>query len=152
VAEDVWKKYGQATNLVVVDGWSLPPMDILDTSPECQFSQADNLQRASLIEETLASYGVEGKVVQINAGPTVTQFGVEPGWDRKYKEIKEKDRDGNVTVKMEEVSKTRVKVERINSLANDLALPWPPRPSASKRPCPARPSSGWRCLTPPRTW
>jgi S-DNA-T family DNA segregation ATPase FtsK/SpoIIIE len=122
VAEDVWKKYGQSPNLVEIDGWRLPPIDILDMSPEVQFSQADNLQRANLIEETLASYGVEAKVVQINAGPTVTQFGVEPGWDRKYREVKEKDRDGHVEVKMEEVSKTRVKVERINSLANDLAL------------------------------
>ena len=33
-----------------------------------------------LIEDALASYGVEAKVVQINAGPTVTQFGVEPGF------------------------------------------------------------------------
>jgi S-DNA-T family DNA segregation ATPase FtsK/SpoIIIE len=122
VAEDVWKKYGQSPGLVEIDGWHLPPVDILDTSPEVQFSQADNLQRASLIEETLGSYGVEAKVVQINAGPTVTQFGVEPGWDRKFKEVKEKDRNGNVEVRMEEVSKTRVKVERINSLANDLAL------------------------------
>jgi S-DNA-T family DNA segregation ATPase FtsK/SpoIIIE len=122
VAEDVWKKYGQAPGLVVVDGWRLPPIDILDVSPEVEFSQADNVQRAKLIEDALASYGVEAKVVQINAGPTVTQFGVEPGWDRKYKEVKEKDRDGNVNVRLEEVSKTRVKVERITSLANDMAL------------------------------
>ncbi|MBA7678858.1 DNA translocase SpoIIIE [subsurface metagenome] len=60
--------------------------------------------------------------MQINAGPTVTQFGVEPGWDRKTKEVRERDRDGNVKVRLEEVSKTRVKVERITSLANDLAL------------------------------
>ena len=122
VADDVWKKYGQSPNLVVVDGWRLPPVDILDTSPEVQFSQADNVQRAKLIEETLISYGVDAKVVQINAGPTVTQFGVEPGWDRKFKEIKEKDSDGNVQVRQEEVAKTRVKVERISSLSNDLAL------------------------------
>jgi S-DNA-T family DNA segregation ATPase FtsK/SpoIIIE len=122
VAADVWRKYGQAPNLVVIDGWRLPPIDILDTSPDLEFSQADNAQRARLIEEALASYGVEAKVVQINAGPTVTQFGVEPGWDRKFKEIKEKDKDGNVLVRTEEVSKTRVKVERITSLANDMAL------------------------------
>ncbi len=122
VADDVWRKYGQSPNLVVVDGWRLPPMEILDTSPEVQFSQADNLQRAKLIEETLASYGVDAKVVQINAGPTVTQFGVEPGWDRRFKEVKERDRDGKVNVRVEEIAKTRVKVERINSLSNDLAL------------------------------
>ena len=122
VAQDVWKKYGQSSELVTVDGWRLPPLDILDMSPEVEFSEADNMQRAKLIEEALASYGVEAKVVQINAGPTVTQFGVEPGWDRKYKRVKEKDRDGNVQVRVEEVSKTRVKVERITSLANDMAL------------------------------
>ncbi len=122
VAQEVWKKYGESTALVTIDGWRLPPIDILDISPEVEFSEADNLQRARLIEEALASYGVEAKVVQINAGPTVTQFGVEPGWDRKMKEIRERDRDGSVRIRLEEVSKTRVKVDRITSLANDLAL------------------------------
>jgi S-DNA-T family DNA segregation ATPase FtsK/SpoIIIE len=122
VAQEVWKKYGESPSLVVVEGWRLPPVDILDRSPEVEFGQADNVQRAKLIEEALASYGVEARVVQINSGPTVTQFGVEPGWDRKMKEIRERDRDGNVSVRLEEVSKTRVKVERITALANDLAL------------------------------
>jgi len=122
VAQEVWKKYGESSALITVDGWRLPPIDILDKASEVEFGQADNAQRAGLIEEALASYGVEAKVVQINAGPTVTQFGVEPGWDRKMKEIRERDRDGNVSVRREEVSKTRVKVERITSLANDLAL------------------------------
>ncbi len=122
VAQEVWKKYGESLALVTADGWRLPPIDILDRSPEAEFGQADNMQRARLLEEALASYGVEAKVVQINAGPTVTQFGVEPGWDRKMKEIKEKDRDGNIRVRVEEVYKTRVKVERITSLANDLTL------------------------------
>jgi len=122
VAQEVWKKYGQSSDLVVVDGWKLPPIEILDVTPEIEFGEADNLQRAEIIEQALASYGVEAKVAQINAGPAVTQFGLEPGWDRKFKEIKEKDRDGSVRVRLEEVSKTRVKVERITSLANDLAL------------------------------
>jgi len=122
VAQEVWKKYGQSSDLIIVDGWKLPPIDILDVTPEVEFGEADNMQRARIIEDALNSYGVEAKVVQINAGPTVTQFGVEPGWDRKFKEIREKDRDGNINVSLEEVSKTRVKVERITSLANDLAL------------------------------
>ncbi len=122
VAQEVWKKYGESSALITVDGWRLPPIDILDKASEVEFGQADNMQRARLLEEALASYGVEAKVVQINAGPTVTQFGVEPGWDRRMKETRERDRDGNVRVKREEVSKTRVKVERITSLANDLAL------------------------------
>ena len=121
-AQEVWKKYGQSADLITVDGWRLPPIDILDRIPEIEFGEADNIQRAKIIEDALASYGVETKVVQINAGPTVTQFGVEPGWDRRVKEIKERNKDGDVRVRLEEVSKTRVKVERITSLANDLAL------------------------------
>jgi S-DNA-T family DNA segregation ATPase FtsK/SpoIIIE len=122
IAQEVWKKYGKSPDLITVDGWRLPPIDILDRAPEVELSQADNIQRARLIEEALASYGVESKVVQINAGPTVTQFGVEPGWDRKMREVRERDKDGNIKVRLEEVSKTRVKVDRITSLANDLAL------------------------------
>ena len=122
MAQQVWKKYGQSTDLVVVDGWRLPPIDILDRIPEIEFSEADNVRRAKIIEDALSSYGVEAKVVQINAGPTVTQFGVEPGWDRKIKERRERDKNGDVKVTLEEVSRTRVKVERITSLANDLAL------------------------------
>ena len=64
------------------------------TSRKKKLGQADNTLRARKIEEALKSYGVEAKVVQINAGPTVTQFGVEPGWDIKTREIKERDKDG----------------------------------------------------------
>ena len=122
VAQEVWRKYGESPSLVTVDGWRLPPIDILDTSAEVTFGQADNVQRARLIEEALASYGVDAKVVQINAGPTVTQFGVEPGWDRKLREVRGKDAEGNAVFTQREISRTRVKVERITSLANDLAL------------------------------
>ena len=108
----------------------LPPIELLDKVAEIEFTTADNEQRARLIEEALTSYGVEAKVVQINPGPSVTQFGVEPGWARKYKRVVERDqqgkvkldRDGNPIERQEEVSKTRVKVERITALANNLAL------------------------------
>ncbi len=102
--------------------WQLPSLSLLDRTPESQPVPVDTERGSRLIEESLASYGVEARVVQVNVGPTVTQYGVEPGWDRKFKEIKEKDKDGNISVRLEEVSKTRVKVERIASLANDLAL------------------------------
>jgi S-DNA-T family DNA segregation ATPase FtsK/SpoIIIE len=103
-------------------GWHLPPIDILDKPAEVTLDRADIDQRARLIEEALASYGVEAKVVQVNIGPTVTQFGVEPGWDRKFKEVREKGRNGGYETKVEEVSRIRVRVDRITSLGNDLAL------------------------------
>ncbi|MCL2149755.1 MAG: DNA translocase FtsK [Dehalococcoidia bacterium] len=122
VAQDIWRKYGEAGSPSVVDGWKMPPLDILDKAKEMEYSEADNAQRAQIIEEALASYGVSGKVIQINIGPTVTQFGIEPGWDIKTKRVAEKDNDGNTVFREEEVARTRVKVERITSLTNDLAL------------------------------
>jgi S-DNA-T family DNA segregation ATPase FtsK/SpoIIIE len=122
VAQEVWRKYGESPSLVTIDGWRLPPIDILDKTSEIEFGQADNVQRAKVIEDALASYGVDAKVVQINVGPTVTQFGVEPGWDIRTKRIRERDKDGAISARQEEISRTRVKVERITSLANDLAL------------------------------
>ncbi len=107
----------QRQPILTLGGWQLPPMDILDKASEVKLDKDDIEQRAQLIEDALASYGVEAKVVQINMGPAVTQFGVEPGWDRKYKEIRQKGES-----RLEEVSKTRVRVDRITSLSNDLAL------------------------------
>jgi len=115
---------------VVTAKHQLPPITLLDKATETEFSEADNQQRARLIEEALKSYGVEARVVQINPGPSVTQFGIEPGWDHKYKKVVERDhqgkirldRDGNPIERSEEISKTRVKVERITALSNNLAL------------------------------
>ncbi|MBM3132063.1 MAG: DNA translocase FtsK [Chloroflexi bacterium] len=109
---------------------ALPPIELLKQSSKATFAQANNEERAKIIEEALGSYGVEVKVREINPGPSVTQFGVEPGWARKYKKVFEKDqsgkplldKEGNPKFHMEEVSKTRVKVDRIATLANDLAL------------------------------
>lgn len=108
--------------VTTAEEWQLPSIDILDETAKVELSKAEAERRARAIEEALASYGVDAKVVQINIGPAVTQFGVEPGWDKKYKEVKEKDRYGNTKVRTEEVSRTRVKVDRITSLQNDLAL------------------------------
>ena len=119
-APPLWKSEHEP--ILTPGGWSLPPIDILDKPAEVKLDKDAIDQRARLIEEALASYGVEAKVVQVNIGPTVTQFGVEPGWDKKYREVRERGRNGSYDTKVEEVSRTRVRVDRITSLANDLAL------------------------------
>jgi len=108
--------------ILTIGGWQLPPIDILDRPTEVELSQSDIKERAQLIKDALASYGVEIELGNINVGPTVTQFEVIPGWDYKYKEVKERDKDGSIRARREEMARTRVKVERISSLASDLAL------------------------------
>jgi S-DNA-T family DNA segregation ATPase FtsK/SpoIIIE len=85
--------------------WVLPPIDqILEAGGEINFDDEFDRQRAQLIEETLASFGAPAKVVEINRGPTITQFGVEPGYLES--------RNGQM----------RVRVSKIAALADDLAL------------------------------
>lgn len=85
--------------------WILPPLDeILEVGDEVSYDDEIDRQRARLIEETLASFGAPGKVVEISRGPTITQFGVEPGFIDS--------RNGSL----------KVRVGKIAALADDLAL------------------------------
>ena len=140
LAPPAWRS--QYEPVLTPGGWQLPPIDILDKPVEVQLDKEDINHRARLIEEALASYGVEAKVVQVNMGPTVTQFGVEPGWDKKYKEVRERGRDGSYETRMEEVSRTRVRVERITSLASDLALALATPSIRIEAPVPGKPVIG----------
>jgi len=104
--------------VVTIGGWQIPPVDVLEKPKEVELNREEMDKRARLIEEALESYGVEAKVVQINTGPTVTQFGVEPGWIRRFRRVV----DDKGEERQEEVSRTRIRVDRITALANDLAL------------------------------
>ncbi len=85
--------------------WQLPEVkDILDKGDAPASNEEFVQKRARLIEETLASFGAPAQVVEISRGPTITQFGVEP--------LFVEGRSG----------KTRVRVSKIASLADDLAL------------------------------
>ena len=85
--------------------WVLPdPNEILDPGIDLPDNIENDRQRAHVIEETLRSFGAPAKVVDIRRGPTITLFGVEPAFVES--------RNG----------KTRVRVSKITSLADDLAL------------------------------
>ncbi len=85
--------------------YALPDLrSILDAGSAPQVNEDFIKQRAHLIEETLASFGAPAQVVEISRGPSVTQFGVEP----LFVETRG--------------SRTRVRVSKIASLADDLAL------------------------------
>ena len=102
--------------------WKLPPLKLLNTEPEKAVDEASHKKTAESIEATLADYGVEGSVTEVRPGPTVTLYGVRPGWNRKFKEIKSKNALGKTISSKEETAKTRVKVDRIAALDKDLAL------------------------------
>lgn len=85
--------------------WVLPKMEsILEYGiPRVENEKLD-MERARIIEETLASLGAPGRVVEILSGPSVTLFGVEPDFVET--------RSGSM----------RVRVAKIVSLSHDLAM------------------------------
>ena len=88
-----------------VINWQLPDVkQILDSGSAPEINEEFIQQRSHLIQETLASFGAPVQVVEINRGPTITQFGVEP--------LFVETRSG----------RTKVRVNKISSLADDLAL------------------------------
>jgi len=88
-----------------VINWQLPDVkQILDSGTAPAVNEEFIQQRSRLIQETLASFGAPVQVVEINRGPTITQFGVEP--------LFVETRNG----------RTKVRVNKISSLVDDLAL------------------------------
>jgi DNA segregation ATPase FtsK/SpoIIIE, S-DNA-T family len=90
--------------------WQLPPVTLLRMGTAGELSQTEMSRKIKLIEDTLADFDVFAKVVQVNPGPTITQFGLEPGFRER------RDRNGAV------VRREKIKVSEIVGLQNDLAL------------------------------
>jgi S-DNA-T family DNA segregation ATPase FtsK/SpoIIIE len=78
---------------------------ILRKGSEQEINDEILLDKARVIEDTLISFGAPGKVVEVNPGPVITQFGVEPDYLIS--------RSGK---------RTRVKVSSIARLDADMAL------------------------------
>jgi S-DNA-T family DNA segregation ATPase FtsK/SpoIIIE len=86
--------------------WKLPSIDdMLAAGGDQEVDNSFIREQVEIIEHTLESFGAPANVVEINQGPTVTQFGVEPQF-----------------IVQRSGKRTKVKVGKIASLADDLAL------------------------------
>ncbi|MBU0511740.1 MAG: DNA translocase FtsK [Chloroflexi bacterium] len=89
----------------------LPPLNLLVSERSVSPDERHVNQRAGMIEQTLAEFGIPAKVIGFQVGPTVTQFAVEPGFI---------ERTG---VSSDEMARLRkVRVSQISGLARDMAL------------------------------
>ena len=111
---------------VIQREWRLPDLpEILEESAESEINQQEIRTRVRVIEETLQHFGVPAKVLEVNQGPTITQFGVEPGF------VEQKGVDGKV-------HRVKVKVSRISALQHDLELALAAAPIRIEAPVPGR--------------
>ncbi|HYM65271.1 MAG TPA: DNA translocase FtsK, partial [Candidatus Sulfotelmatobacter sp.] len=76
--------------------WHLPPLDLLSNESTHKADRGDVKKTAGKIEETLGSFGIGAKVVEVNLGPAVTQYALQ--------------------------IPLGTKVSKITNLSNDLAL------------------------------
>ncbi len=76
--------------------WEYPPLGLLSDKPETAADRGDVKQNAALIENTLSSFGVKAKVMEVNLGPAVTQYALD--------------------------SAEGIKITKITNLQNDLAM------------------------------
>jgi S-DNA-T family DNA segregation ATPase FtsK/SpoIIIE len=79
--------------------YNFPAIDLLKQNTQSQLNKEDKkelISNATKLEETLSSFGVEAKVVQVSKGPSVTRFELQPS--------------------------PGVKVSRIVNLSDDIAL------------------------------
>jgi S-DNA-T family DNA segregation ATPase FtsK/SpoIIIE len=115
---------------------TLPPLDLLRSDVDGALSRAttgaanaDARQRGQILVQTLAEFNVPVEIVSIKEGPTVTQYGLEPG------EIVKELRNG-------ETIRRRVSVNSIIRLSNDLALALAAASIRIEAPVPGRPYVG----------
>ncbi len=102
--------------------WKYPSVKLFDEQPPTEVDTESHMETAEAIQETLQEYGIEVEVTEVRPGPTVTLYGVRPGWDRRYRTVRERNEDGQIVARRQEVGRTRVKVDAISKLDDDLAL------------------------------
>jgi S-DNA-T family DNA segregation ATPase FtsK/SpoIIIE len=101
----------------------LPPFDLLHPDSGA-YGSIDVPALQAMIEDTLCDFGVPVRVVHVESGPTVTQFGVEPLYV---------ERSGK---------RQKVRVNRIVALGDDLALALAAPALRIEAPVPGRPYVG----------
>ncbi len=92
--------------------WRPPTVNLFKPRVSAELHPTDLKARARIIEDTLGSFNIEARVVEMNQGPAVTQFGVEPAQG--------------------------VAVSRILSRQNDLALRLGASPIRLEAPVPGK--------------
>ena len=87
--------------------FTLPSLGLLNEAKGPVLTDEEIREKSRIIEKTLAQFGLPAEVAEVRVGPTVTQFGVRPGFV---------DRPGG------RGRRKKVRVSQISTLANDLAL------------------------------
>ncbi len=73
--------------------WKYPPMKLLSDVKTVKAKRGDIKGNAAIIEQTLESFGITARVVEVNLGPSVTQYALEVALGTKLSKITALERD-----------------------------------------------------------
>jgi S-DNA-T family DNA segregation ATPase FtsK/SpoIIIE len=97
--------------------WKLPPISLLDSVAAKKERMQEEIRRnVRIIEGALATFGVQARVIEINSGPAVTQYALQPA--------------------------AGVPVRKVVSLQNDLSLALAASPLRIEAPIPGKSAIG----------
>jgi DNA segregation ATPase FtsK/SpoIIIE-like protein len=97
--------------------WKLPPTSLLDSvTAKKERMQDESKRNVRIIEGTLATFGVQARVIGVNSGPAVTQYELQPA--------------------------AGVQVRKVVSLHNDLSLALAASPLRIEAPIPGKSAIG----------
>ena len=91
--------------------WKIPPLSLLD-GKDSEPTSGDIKANSNIIKRTLANFGIEVEMGEVNVGPTVTQYTLKPA--------------------------VGIKLSRITALQNDLALALAARSLRIEAPIPGK--------------
>ncbi|OSB19423.1 cell division protein FtsK [Clostridium sporogenes] len=98
IKEELSKNINERGNNIKIE-YNYPTLELLKQNVQSKLNKEDKkelINNANKLEETLSSFGVEAKVMQVSRGPSVTRFELQPN--------------------------AGVKVSKIVNLADDIAL------------------------------
>ena len=98
--------------------YTFPPLDLLEEPPEVSQTDATRELRsnAELLENTLKSFGVQARIIDVSRGPAVTRYELQPA--------------------------AGVKISKVTNLADDIALNLSAAGVRIEAPIPGKPAIG----------
>ncbi len=111
--------------------WRYPSLDLLSDAAMGKADRGDIKNNADTIEQTLESFGITAKVVEVNLGPAVTQYALEVALGTKLSKITALERDlalslaaptGTIRIEAPIPGKSLVGIELPNRSAEFVSL------------------------------
>jgi S-DNA-T family DNA segregation ATPase FtsK/SpoIIIE len=73
--------------------WKLPSLDLLEEGSAARSGKDEVMRNTRVIEETLAHFNIQAKVVEVSVGPVVTRYELKPAAGVKLSRIESLDSD-----------------------------------------------------------